>query len=113
MMDTRPSSTLQTPLLRCTYTRSALPLPQCQGQSAPGTAFPGWMHPRGLHGPGLLSAEQYCPLPPREKELWPSGGVTFLGAPVTSCWEVGWGAVVAGRERDTIAVEEILSFKGR
>ena len=29
------------------------------------------------------------------------------------CWEVGWGVVVAGRERDTIAVEEILSFKGR
>lgn len=88
--------------------------PQCQGQSAPGTAFPGWMHPGGFHGPGLLSAEQYCHLALWEKELWPSGGVTFLGAPVTvhlGKWR--GGGAVAGREGGKIAVEEILSFKRR
>ena len=65
--------------------------PQCQGQSAPGTAFPGWMHPRGFHGPGLLSAEQYCHLPLWEKAV-AIRGRDFSGCSSDySSWEVVGG----------------------
>lgn len=94
MMDTRPSSSLQSPLLGCTYTRSA-PHTTPNVRASQRQALP-FQDGCTLVGSTDLAfylqssiAISHC-----GRKLWPSGGVTFLGAPVTIHLGKWWGGVV-------------------